>query len=41
MATRRKLVYDTVSAGGLTAKSQAVIAATSLSSSVSAIASDG
>ncbi|GAA5845480.1 hypothetical protein JCM5353_000039 [Sporobolomyces roseus] len=36
-----KLVYDTVTAGGLTAKSQAVIAATSLSSSVSAIASDG
>ncbi|GAA6007009.1 hypothetical protein JCM11491_001476 [Sporobolomyces phaffii] len=36
-----KLVYDKVSAGALTAKSQAVIAASSLSSSVSAIQSDG
>ncbi|GAA5876550.1 hypothetical protein JCM16303_003576 [Sporobolomyces ruberrimus] len=36
-----KLVYDKVTAGGLTASSQAVIAASSLSSSVSAIDSDG
>ncbi|GAA5832683.1 hypothetical protein JCM3766R1_004296 [Sporobolomyces carnicolor] len=35
------LVYDKVTAGGLTASSQAVIAASSLSSSVSAIQSDG
>lgn len=35
------LVYDTVTAGSLTAKSQAVIAASSLSSSVSEIQSDG
>ncbi|GAA5975579.1 hypothetical protein JCM5350_002656 [Sporobolomyces pararoseus] len=35
------LVYDTVTAGGLTASSQAVIAASSLSSSVSSIQSDG
>ncbi|GAA6058791.1 hypothetical protein JCM10212_001907 [Sporobolomyces blumeae] len=35
------LVYDTVTAGGLTAQSQAIIAASSLSSSVSSIQSDG
>ncbi|GAA5953110.1 hypothetical protein JCM3765_007413 [Sporobolomyces pararoseus] len=35
------LVYDAVTAGGLTASSQAVIAASSLSSSVSNIQSDG